>query len=445
MNEPEINPETGKPKTIRSYGGGLRSKTRTGRDGKPVEVFHGKVWIKSLQMERTFTLTARTEKSARRQLAVIQADPEKVIAAREAARKASREKKAASFTVAELFDAFKANYKSRGGSGFHGNILKAPRAFLGDHPAAAVTPALLDSYVRHREGLKRSNGERRVSDSTIRKEIIGIGTAYRWAKRKRLVNVNPANCEDMPRPKESFDPQDTRWLTDDELTRLREAAGPWLRNVIAWATETGMDKGKVLRLRWPELDLERTEGRIVAGRFAMLRDKTGKPIRQVLSAGAIEALRQAGKVRHASGTVFLNPAGQPIEEKALDWALGCAYKAAKIEGCNFRTFRHGFATRALRRGVPREVVARMMGHSTAFVTERYQHVADDQLEAAALALSGPERLTRGSIPPAESPTGARTGANSEATNAGAAQILAAQARRGAGVAEQGCLLSSCSR
>jgi integrase len=113
----------------------------------------------------------------------------------------------------------------------------------------------------------------------------------------------------------------------------------------------------------------------------------------VLSERAIEVLNRAAKVRHATGIVFLDSDAQPIEEKALDWALGCAYKAAKITGCNFRTFRHTFATRALRRGVPVPVVAKMMGHSTTFITERYMHVADDQLEAAAKAMSGPERLT----------------------------------------------------
>jgi integrase len=76
----------------------------------------------------------------------------------------------------------------------------------------------------------------------------------------------------------------------------------------------------------------------------------------------------------------------------LDWALARAYKEAGISGCNFRTFRHTFATRALRRGVPREVLAKMMGHTTAFITERYMHVEDDQLKAAAKALNGPERI-----------------------------------------------------
>jgi len=114
-----------------------------------------------------------------------------------------------------------------------------------------------------------------------------------------------------------------------------------------------MDKGKVRRLRWSELDLDRADGRVVTGRFAMQRDKTGKPIRQELSDGAVEALNRAGKVRHASGVVFLDADAHPIEEKVLDWALGCAYKAAKITGCNFRTFRHTFATRALAQRAPR--------------------------------------------------------------------------------------------
>jgi len=230
---------------------------------------------------------------------------------------------------------------------------------------------------------------------------------FKWAKRRGLVQVNPADAESAPRPKETHDPHDTRWHTDDNLKALYAVTPPWLRNVVEWAAETTMDKGKVLRLRWAELDLERVDGRIVAGRFAMLRGKTGKPIRLVLSEHAIEVLNRAGKVRHSSGVIFLNEDAQSIEEKALDWALGCAYKAAKITGCNFRTFRHTFATRALRRGVPVPVVAKMMGHSTVFITERYMHVADDHLEAVAKAMSGPERLTgndqaepgRGRIPP----------------------------------------------
>jgi hypothetical protein len=97
-----------------------------------------------------------------------------------------------------------------------------------------------------------------------------------------------------------------------------------------------------------------------------------------------------------------------------------------------------------------------MGHSTAFVTDRLMHVADDQLRAAAKALSGPERLAvndqasrdRGRIaaaPEAMPPTATPAVAREAGVQAGIAQVVEATMRRGAGVAEQGCLLSSYTR
>jgi len=342
-------------KTIKWHGEGIYSKTRTGRDGDPIETFYVRVWIPSERKMRTWK-AGHTPKQAERKAQRILGDPDKAAAERQAARAAQKQAKSAAYTVEQLFDAFTAGYRSRGRTGFHGKILDAARAFMGSRAASSVTRALLDAYVKERESVKRKDGGgRRVSDSTIRKELIGIGTAYRWGKAQGLVQVNPADAANMPRPKETFD--EARSLTDDEYASVRSVSAPWLRNVITWAAETGMDKGKVRRLRLTEIDVQRTQGRIVAGRFAMARDKTGMPVRQVLSAGAVEALNEAGKVKHPSGTVLLDEAGQPIAEKALDWALACAYKAAKITGCNFRTLRHTFATRALRRGVPVPVLA----------------------------------------------------------------------------------------
>jgi hypothetical protein len=87
----------------------------------------------------------------------------------------------------------------------------------------------------------------------------------------------------------------------------------------------------------------------------------------------------------------------------------------------------------------------MMGPSTDFISERYMHVADDQLKAPAKAMSGPERIVapgdRGriavvpnAVPPTVPPA--------DDAEAGIAQVVEATVRRGAGVAEQGCLLSS---
>ncbi len=291
----------------------------------------------------------------------------------------------ASVMFETLVAGFLCEYRPRGGTvRYYEQRSKVWLRFFKGKRVAEITPGHVAEMLVARQG--------ETSASTARKDVVSIATLLKWAKRKGYVSTNPADAESVSRPAEPFDPREVRWLSDDELTRLKTASPPWLKAVIAWASETGMDKGKIMRLRWQELDLERVRGRITGGGFAMQRDKTGKPIRQVLAEGAIQALRLAAKTRHTSGVIFLDAEGQPIQEKALDWALSKAYSEAKITGCNFRTFRHTFATRALRRGVPREVLAKMMGHSTAFITDRYMHVADDQLRAAAEALSGPERL-----------------------------------------------------
>jgi integrase len=384
-------------KWIKGTGGMyIKKPTRGARAGETC--YWARVWIKSRKDFAHFFL-GLTPKQAERKMREILGDPEAALAKRE-------EERAVVLSFGQVMDLFLANYHSRGSTGYYHDVLKAPRAFMEDMLVSDINPETVDRYLQQRRDLRTKGtvrmldgkkivigaGRRKVSESTLRKELIALGTMFKWAKRKGYVHSNPADAESMPRPTETFDPQAIRWLTDDELANLRSVSAPWLRNVIGWATETGMDKGKIRRLRWQELDLDRADGRIAAGRFAMQRDKTGKPIRQELSDGAVAVLNRAGKVRHAFGVVFLDASGQLIEEKVLDWALGRVYEAAGIKGCNFRTFRHTFATRALRRGIPREVVAKMMGHSTAFITERYMHVADDQLKAAAKALSGPERL-----------------------------------------------------
>ncbi len=288
-------------------------------------------------------------------------------------------------TFEAVLDEFLKCYRPRSGNmRYYLQRSKLWRVFFKGHCIGDITEGDVLEF--------RNKRRDEASSSTVRKDLISLGTFFGWARQKGYVSTNPADARHVKRPRESFDPQQVRWLSDEEFVRLKGVAPAWLNAVITWAIETGMDRGKILRLRWQELDLDRSGGRIIGGGFAMQRDKTGKPVRQVLADGAIEALRRASRTRQASGNIFLNERGQPIDEKALEWALGKTYGEAGISGCNFRTFRHTFATRALRRGIAREVLAKMMGHSTAFITERYMHVADDQLRAAARALSGPEKI-----------------------------------------------------
>jgi len=226
----------------------------------------------------------------------------------------------------------------------------------------------------------------KVDPSTARKNVISIGTLFRWGMQEGILESNPADSVLVKRPPASA--SDSRAMTEDAYSRLLAVSPNWLAMLERWACGTGLDRNMCLGLRWVDLDLERDDDkRIVSGGFKLIRSKTGKAIRQALNEDAIAALNEAARTRHMSGIIFLDDRSQPIKERPLDWALGKAVKAAGLQGVTFRTFRHSFATRALRAGVHPRVVGQMMGHSTAFITEMYMHVADDLLEQAAQRMS----------------------------------------------------------
>jgi integrase len=54
----------------------------------------------------------------------------------------------------------------------------------------------------------------------------------------------------------------------------------------------------------------------------------------------------------------------------------------------FHTLRHTFASWLVMRGVPLYDVAKLMGHNTIVMTQRYAHLAPDRLRASAVGLSG---------------------------------------------------------
>ncbi|MCZ6779892.1 MAG: site-specific integrase [Acidobacteria bacterium] len=280
----------------------------------------------------------------------------------------------AGLTLGKLTESFLRHYRSRGRTGYYEEKARGWLRYFGPETLVADIDAL--KVQRYRNARIEQ-----VSPSMVRKDLISLGTMFRWAQGLELVKENPAEPLKVKRPPE---PAGTsRALTRDEYDRLIAVCPNWLVCVIGWACHTGVDKGVTRRLRWSGLNLQYEGRRIVSGSFKFLRSKTGKAVRQELSRPVLEALNQARKVRHASGTVFLDDRSQPIDEKALDWALGKAFKAAGLQGFNFRSFRHTYATWALRAGVHPSVLGKMMGHSTAFIVDRYLHVGDDLLKQAA--------------------------------------------------------------
>lgn len=162
------------------------------------------------------------------------------------------------------------------------------------------------------------------------------------------------------------------WLTQEEALALIEAATPRLRTFIVIALATALRRGAVMRLSWGHLDFERGFFNLPPG-----RGTKGIPPRLPMTA-AVKAELLAHRERCGRTT-----GETPIFEGSLDAIrddLRRVRKAcAKIaperrERIGFHALRHTAASWMVQDGVPLYEVAKILGHGSVYVTERYAHL-----------------------------------------------------------------------
>jgi integrase len=231
------------------------------------------------------------------------------------------------------------------------------------------------------EGFKRERMVT-VSASTVRNDLAALSGMCRWAVRLGYLAENPVrDIERPPLPVKQDNPAD--YMPPGDFAKLLNAAGRDTP-LYEFATYTGLRLEELVQLEWPD----------VRDGFVTVRQGKGRKQRLVpLLPEALEALK----------TVPRHP-GMP---RIFWWAkhrvtvnrrFKKAAKRAKLAaGYHFHVLRHTFASWALMAGVPIEVVAKAMGHSSIAVTRRYGHLAPDyqRLELRKMSrFAGPKQGTR---------------------------------------------------
>jgi integrase len=147
--------------------------------------------------------------------------------------------------------------------------------------------------------------------------------------------------------------------------------------VIRLLVLTGCRKGEILTLQWPFVSFER--------RCLDLPDsKTGAKV-VPLAAPALEML--AGLPRHQAKRGepdWVFPAARGGGGYSLpykDWQRVAA--RAGLPGVRIHDLRHSYASVAVSDGVSLNVTAKLLGHRQSRTTERYAHLSDDPVRAAA--------------------------------------------------------------
>lgn len=253
---------------------------------------------------------------------------------------------------------------------------------LGDYTLDQCTPALIAEYRDRllRENIGTKETPRHRSPATANRFLSALSKAFSDAVREwHWLHDNPLRRV----AKEQESPGRVRYLSDEERERLLDACRksnlPELHLIVMLALTTGMRRGEILGLRWPDVDLERC---VIVLNKTKNRDRRSVPIVPQVA----DLLREHGRVRRLDNDmVFPSPGKKPVW---FDPAWYAALDAAKIKDFRFHDLRHTAASYLAMSGATVPEIAAVLGHRTLQMVKRYAHLSDQHTGAVI------ERMTR---------------------------------------------------
>lgn len=237
---------------------------------------------------------------------------------------------------------------------------------LMQEPMAQMSLAQLGS---HHFAAYRDAELRRVSAKTVRLKLGLFSHLYSLLIKEWGFGGLSNPIQLIAKPKMTA-PRDRR-LEPGEFERLRQACNdgrnPWLWPLIELAVETGMRRGELVGMRWPDIDFIR--------RVVLLRDvkhPTKRISRKVpLSSRAAAILDSLP--RQIDGRVF------PIAKDGVTQAFERACKRAGIVGLTFHDLRHEATSRFFERGFDVMKVSAITGHHTLQMLKRYTQLRPEDI------------------------------------------------------------------
>ncbi len=238
-------------------------------------------------------------------------------------------------------------------------------AAFGSRSAWDITAEQLDTAAQ----ALREHG---YSPSAVNRDLSALGSAYRWAKARRLTPRGfRSPTLDVPRAAEPIRRVEISHAQIDQIrARARAFQDRRFGVFVELLIDTGARKSEILERRWRDVDLERREihceqTKTGVPRILHFRGETADLMRRVYPKRNDDALCFEGRVP-----------GQPVSFRKA-WVTAVA--EVGLPGLHMHDIRHAVAARLLRSGVTLAVAAQVLGHSSQILSRRYGH-----LETAAL-------------------------------------------------------------
>jgi integrase len=258
--------------------------------------------------------------------------------------------------------------------------LKQFSAYFGEHEplSKVVTPTRLAEYKTHLLKTMQPNSANRLLNSFR----AVLTSAFKAGGLSRLPVVEGFSVNDARE----------RYLSAAEETALIEACkpSPHLFALVVFCLDTGARRGEALSLSWDTVSLPADGGR-ARGSVRFTDTKTGKPRTVPLPTRTADLLLSIRPEKPKAGArVFVwCPPGEgkeavPFSNPSKAWTA--AKKKAKLENLRLHDLRHTYASKLIKKRVPLYEISKLLGHSDVRMTQRYAHLAQDDLDQAVSVL-----------------------------------------------------------
>jgi len=213
-----------------------------------------------------------------------------------------------------------------------------------------VIPSMCIEYIQYRKVYDQ------IAVTTLNVERQYIKAFFQFCVEMDWIIKNPAL---RLKPEKDKRELTRKFLSVDELDQLFKLNTKY-NTFWSFLLETGIRCTDVFDLKHTDL-----EGSWVN----IFEKKTKKQIRYPINKVAQQIFE--GRTDNGSLKVF------PEVTKARARQKSVGYIKSILEGANHHTFRHTYAINQLNKGVPKEVLQRLMGHASVKTTEIYANYIDD--------------------------------------------------------------------
>jgi len=200
------------------------------------------------------------------------------------------------------------------------------------------------------------------SKASLNREIAMLRHMYNKAIDWNLVSKNPATK--VKRYPEK--PKPLNILSNEEFTKLHDAASDFLKPILMVAVCTGMRRTEILTLMRSDINMQ--EG------FILVRETKNKEIRTVsISSELKEVLKPIYENGDPEKDVYMFPGKNGLPVKSIQSSFRGALKRSGINHIRFHDLRHCFGSNLATEGVELPVIKKLMGHKNISTTMRYLH------------------------------------------------------------------------